>query len=373
MIAAVPWTCLPGALSLNYHQFGREAPATPGAPGFVQRANDSLSKFLHASGISSQFAFGAYNRNGGSLAHRGAPFRIDIRKNRAVLRFDAEYPPSRALLQRSLAFVPVLENMFRSGPMLDCRFLADASDGAHEERACFCSPSPTSCLLPDSDFVSSEGYAATRSLIRARMVGWADRNPTVFWRGSTTGQRRHAPPGPDAANDDFRWLPRLDLCHRARKSSQAARYDVGIASIVRIPEPYLRSRIELSGLCTPRVTREAFLNRKAILVIDGNSNAWSALFNALLTGACVLKVDSPRQYKQWYYDDLTPWLHFVPVKEDLSDLEEKVSWVFDHDAAAGDIGAAGKAFADAMTLEKALVDCAAKLRQWIPARELNLG
>jgi len=57
------------------------------------------------------------------------------------------------------------------------------------------------------------------------------------------------------------------------------------------------------------------------------------------------QVESPRGFRQWYYDDLEPWVHYVPVKGDLSDLRDKIGW----SAANGDecekIAARGRAFA----------------------------
>ena len=62
---------------------------------------------------------------------------------------------------------------------------------------------------------------------------------------------------------------------------------------------------------------------KWILDIDGNVNSWGFLWK-LLSGCCVLKVES--DHIQWYYHLLKPMIHYIPVKNDLSDLIEKVIW-----------------------------------------------
>ena len=37
----------------------------------------------------------------------------------------------------------------------------------------------------------------------------------------------------------------------------------------------------------------------------------------------------------WSLEDLLePWVHYVPLNEDLSDVEEKMKWVIDHDEEA---------------------------------------
>lgn len=38
---------------------------------------------------------------------------------------------------------------------------------------------------------------------------------------------------------------------------------------------------------------------------------------------------------------LQPWIHFVPIADDLSDVEEKVEWVRENDKAAQQIAHAG--------------------------------
>src|SRR5947207_9703640 len=77
------------------------------------------------------------------------------------------------------------------------------------------------------------------------------------------------------------------------------------------------------------------------LVIDGNSSPWSNLFQQLLTGSTVLKVESTRGLVQWYYDELRPWHNFVPIAPDISDLVDKVKWLNRNDRVAEAIGCRG--------------------------------
>jgi len=41
----------------------------------------------------------------------------------------------------------------------------------------------------------------------------------------------------------------------------------------------------------------------------------------------VIKVEP--KYFDYFYSDLKPWTHYIPVKDDLSDLEENVAWALD--------------------------------------------
>jgi Glycosyl transferase family 90 len=39
---------------------------------------------------------------------------------------------------------------------------------------------------------------------------------------------------------------------------------------------------------------------------------------------------------------LQPWVHYIPVSNDLSDVEEKVQWIVDHDIDAQQIARNGR-------------------------------
>ena len=62
---------------------------------------------------------------------------------------------------------------------------------------------------------------------------------------------------------------------------------------------------------------------KYILNIDGSVTAFR-LSAELAFGSVILKVDS--KYKIWYLHLLEPWVHYIPIKSDLSDLKEKIEW-----------------------------------------------
>ena len=52
----------------------------------------------------------------------------------------------------------------------------------------------------------------------------------------------------------------------------------------------------------------------------------------LAGGSLLLKTES--KYYEHFYRDLKPFEHYVPVKEDLSDLMERITWARENDAEA---------------------------------------
>ena len=81
----------------------------------------------------------------------------------------------------------------------------------------------------------------------------------------------------------------------------------------------------------------------------------------LLLGCCVLKIQSEHGFRQWYYERLTPWQHYVPVRADMSDLIEKIGWCRSHDGECAEIAGAGQAFAHAMTVEGEISEAVRRL------------
>jgi len=71
------------------------------------------------------------------------------------------------------------------------------------------------------------------------------------------------------------------------------------------------------------------LQYKYILDVDGHTNTWDATIWKLYSNSVLLKTDSV--WKQWYYDDLIPWVHYIPVKNDFSDLNDRIEWCKIHD------------------------------------------
>ncbi|KAL0062420.1 hypothetical protein AAF712_010699 [Marasmius tenuissimus] len=56
--------------------------------------------------------------------------------------------------------------------------------------------------------------------------------------------------------------------------------------------------------------------RKYLLDLDGN--AWSSRFKRLISSGSV--VFKSTVYREWWSDRVQPWVHYVPIQVDLSDL-----------------------------------------------------
>lgn len=71
-----------------------------------------------------------------------------------------------------------------------------------------------------------------------------------------------------------------------------------------------------------------FKNFKYILHIDGFVSAWR-MANELFSMSVILKVNSP--WIEHYYCDLIPYYHYIPIKQDLSNLIQTIEWCKNND------------------------------------------
>jgi Glycosyl transferase family 90/Sulfotransferase family len=188
-------------------------------------------------------------------------------------------------------------------------------------------------LIPDLHFWLNSGYFSQREALAKAWIPWEKRSRIAFWRGSSTG-------ADGLTVESIADLPRFRLCAAGAKGAPLeGMLDAKLTNIVQSRNAgeaeRIRAFIVSCGLLSEHVPQPEFLNYRFQIDIDGNSNAWG-LFLKLLMGSCVLKVMS--EWRQWYYDELKPWEHYVPVKNDLSDLENQIAWCLDHDDDAREIG-----------------------------------
>jgi hypothetical protein len=206
----------------------------------------------------------------------------------------------------------------------------------------FCSNRPDHFLIPDNLFISSRAYEAANRAYQENDVPWKQRRDVAFWRGTTTGH-------PLDRTIGWRALPRIKLCELAAQHGDL--FDVGISGVSQMNDPAVKSAIHESGVMRPFVPAAEFNRYRYQIDIDGNTNSWPGLYQRLLTGSPVLKIASPSGHRQWYYHRLRPWINFIPVAADMSDLVDKLSWLREHDDEARAIGEQGQALALSMDFE----------------------
>ncbi len=241
-------------------------------------------------------------------------------------------------LTRWLDIVPLMDHVSRRGPFRGSVALNLCDLGVWPGLA-FCDYRHLFTLIPDCTFVSTKGYLEYKQYFLQRAASWSERSNAVFWRGASTG----------APVDDIADLPRMKLCMLAVQHPKRF-LDFGISGIVQMNAQQAEF-VKLSGLCKPFEPWQSLALYKYHVDIDGNTNSWPGLLSKLHSGGLVFKVSSPEGYRQWYYHRLQPWVHFVPVASDLSNLLPLIEYMRANDDFAARIAEQGQRFARSLTLE----------------------
>jgi glycosyl transferase family 90 len=85
----------------------------------------------------------------------------------------------------------------------------------------------------------------------------------------------------------------------------------------------------------PFISQEKQIAYRVLANLDGHTTTYPGLLWRLYSNSLVIKQDSTKE--QWFYDILVPWKHYVPMKNDASDIVEKATWVMNNKDKAYDI------------------------------------
>lgn len=136
---------------------------------------------------------------------------------------------------------------------------------------------------------------------------------------------------------------RLELTIMGRKNTEL--FDIGLTNFF-----FFDYDEEKYGPKHKHVSFFDFFNYKYQLNVDGTVAAYRLPY--LLAGdAVVFKQES--EYYEHFYSELEPWVHYIPFKRDLSDIEERLLWAKANDEKARNIALAGQRYArDNLTSER---------------------
>ncbi|XP_071503346.1 protein O-glucosyltransferase 2-like [Diadema antillarum] len=145
---------------------------------------------------------------------------------------------------------------------------------------------------------------------------WENKTSKAFWRGRDSRRER------------------LNLVKLSRRRPEIL--DAALTNFF-----FFRNEEEEYGPKVKHVSFFDFFNFKYQINVDGTVAAYRLPY--LMAGdSTVFKHDSI--YYEHFYSELEPWIHYVPFKQDLTDLEEKIEWAMEHDEEARTIAETGKAF-----------------------------
>lgn len=265
----------------------------------------------------------------------------------AAIEADAAWLAGRSGFSTAWRRLGSFVHLLSHPDVVDGEWRAELGDSVHEPGPVlgFCSNLPETLLVPDRGFLASGGYALQRRQAAAAPA-FTDRDDTIVWRGSPTGFGLLANATMQPHDADLR--QRVRMCLLVAQADGRLRVDARIVPGRGVPVD-VSAAYRRAGIAGDPIPERSWVGRQFAIDVDGNANAFSNLFIRLLYGCCVIKVASPLGFRQWYYDRLEPWRHYVPVAVDLSDLVERIEWCRGHADECRAIASAGQALALAMT------------------------
>ncbi len=266
---------------------------------------------------------------------------ISIRKNTVSFTFDSPTVDAQAK-PRLLAIQEFFQSLVKTRSLPDVDFLISLHDSFDEEL-----PVPlfvfaknasikSSILMPDFEALSHQKSLLKHCSQYAKDYPWQKKRDVVFWRGSTTGGIY--------GMDNYLQFPRVKLV--ALSSAHPDWLDAGFTNLCQAPPEVLQYVLEKTRPLCPHLSMKDHFAYKYLIDIDGNSCTYSRCRWILLSNSTLLKPASPNI--QWYYKALIPYVHYVPLKEDLSDLSIIYSWLKNHESKARAIAEQGRKLGESL-------------------------
>jgi len=173
--------------------------------------------------------------------------------------------------------------------------------------------------LPLDDRIFMEGIDFI--INESSTIPWSQRISVAYWRGACSGQDCY---------DYFNSTSRYYNAVRYRVVKELYGYDRGDAKLTNSWSQYKPIPNEYFG---NQVYHPEFYKYKIFLIVDGNVIASNHMWG-FASGAVPFLISNATC---WFIPYIIPFVHYIPIKYDLSDLKEKIEWVINNDSEAEQI------------------------------------
>lgn len=164
-------------------------------------------------------------------------------------------------------------------------------------------------------------------------IAWEQKIAKAVWRGTTTG----------GTFTNFNWpkYPRALMVSHCQRH-----HDFCDAGFVDFPQtdPGVSTAINMTFGKARRMKLDELLRYKYAVVCDGNAAPSSRLALFMQSESLLLKQESPSI--EWFYDDLRPYEHYVPLSYLFGDLKNKILWARHNDHKCKQIVQTAKRYAE---------------------------
>lgn len=181
------------------------------------------------------------------------------------------------------------------------------------------------------------GWNFVLKQVNEAQIPWETKEEKLFWRGSAFDGKHFEM----YTFDNWTTIPRGRLVFESQKHP-----DLIDAHFSGYPAPCLKRDL---ARCLREMGPESFVSQqeqlkyKYHILIDGVTCTFPGTHWKLLSGSACFKQDS--RDILYFYPELKAWVHYIPVKNDLSDLLDKIAWAKAHDPEVRQIALNSREFA----------------------------
>lgn len=193
----------------------------------------------------------------------------------------------------------------------------------------------TRFLLPDAFMIKEHWQKLIKDIESANSIHkWEQKENKVFWRGATTGKRAHS--FYNITNIDK--LPRLKLVILSKLYPKLI--DAQFTSFSDFSENKDGKNLEsilitLFGKNRNYIKEAQHLKYKYLIALDGNTSPWLRVPWIMFSNSLLIKQETNNI--EWFYPALKAYVHYVPIKEDLTDIFIQFDWLKANDHKAKQI------------------------------------
>ena len=159
----------------------------------------------------------------------------------------------------------------------------------------------------------------------SEQTSWEKKTSKLFWRGYPMGFQHDY-------SHNWKNTPRGKACYLSHLYPDLINAGFNVTDHTFIVNA---QQIENINIYKPWVDQPDVMKYKYQLSIDGHTCSYPGLQWKLLSKCTVFLQET--EDVMWFYSQIHPWVHYIPVKKDLSDLKEKVVWAQLNDRASREI------------------------------------
>jgi hypothetical protein len=180
--------------------------------------------------------------------------------------------------------------------------------------------------------LQTDRHFSRLSKVAANDRSWNSKLPKAIFRGAMTGFHKTTEHNSSSTNDaEVEQCLAIPRCRLVYLHANSTLLDAALVNTFHIV-PNITGGIQLVA---PRETLKSLLKYKAMVFLEGNDVSSGLKWGLYSKSVVLMPIPT---VTSWAMEELLePWVHYVPILPDGSDVIEQIQWVLDHDDQAATI------------------------------------